>query len=411
MDMETSGDILMDRTAQISPLGDLIKLTGIATVVFLLLLFFLYIFVPAGKDNQLGQMLSRSDFVSVLMFALILGPIVFCQFLPWMERYGLNSLPGSKHILWTALAAFFAFVLLMAIETILSYMPVLTPEYWILNHSHRGSSIFLVIGIRLMQVLITLFYMAEAYAVWWCSFTLVQKLRGFAPLPDASVAAQERAALVTRWSFILTYSIWIAAAIGILTFFLGLFNFMGHAYYRGGAPSLVSMLFIVLCLYVVAFFLAAVLIHSFTTNWMPERMMQVQPEKLFFSFALISVFMLLVATLCNLLAQWVENSKNNVFAIFLMVIFFIAAIVMCKKVLVDYIRTVWVRVLASVLIFLPTLLLAIKGANDIVSFFLLFGLIFSLITFLLFLVAYSIKLVLRIVYGEPDNIKDAWEHV
>lgn len=407
MDTETRGDTLMDRTAQISPLGDLIKLTGIATVVFLLL-FFLYIFVPAGKDNQLGQMLSRSDFVLVLMFALILGPIVFCQFLPWMERYGLNSLPGSKHILWTALAAFFAFVLLLAINAILSYMPVLTPEYWILNHSYSGSSIFLVIGIRLMQVLITLFYMAEAYAVWWCSFTLVQKLRGFAALPDSSVAAQERAALVTRWSFILTYSIWIAAAIGILTFFFGLFGFMS---YRGGAPSLLGMLFIVLCVYVVAFFLAAVLIHAFTANWMPERMMQVQPEKLFFSFALISVFMFLVATLCNLLAQWIEISKNNVFAIILMVIFFIAAIVMCKKVLVDYIRTVWVRVLASVLIFLPTLLLAIKGGNDIVSFFLLFGLIFSLITFSMFLVAYSIKLVLRIVYGEPDDVKDAWEHV
>lgn len=407
MDTETRGDTLMDRTAQIAPLGDLIKLTGIATVVFLLL-FFLYIFVPAGKDNQLGQMLSRSDFVLVLMFALILGPIVFCQFLPWMERYGLNSLSGSKHILWTALAAFFAFVLLLAINAILSYMPVLTPEYWILNHSYSGSSIFLVIGIRLMQVLITLFYMAEAYAVWWCSFTLVQKLRGFAALPDSSVAAQERAALVTRWSFILTYSIWIAAAIGILTFFFGLFGFMS---YRGGAPSLLSMLFIVLCVYVVAFFLAAVLIHAFTANWMPERMMQVQPEKLLFSFALISVFMFLVATLCNLLAQWIEISKNNVFAIIMMVIFFIAAIVMCKKVLVDYIRTVWVRVLASVLIFLPTLLLAIKGANDIVSFFLLFGLIFSLITFSLFLVGYSIKLVLRIVYGEPDNVKDAWEHV
>lgn len=403
MDANTQGDALVDRTAQIPPLGDLIKLTGVAAAAFLLW-FFPSLFVLTAQDDAFfGHIPNFFLRLSFVMWALFLAPMAFIQVLPWMERYGLNSLHEGKHILWTSLAVFFAFVLALAINYILSYIPILTPEYWVEGQILYGRFGYSGIGFTLVQMLMALFYMAQTYAVLWCSFTLVQKLRGFATLPDSSAAAHKRAAFATKWSFILACSIAIAIVAGAFTFFWWIRRTM----YEGSGPSPYSFLLTAFCVYVITFFIAAVLIHAFTANWLPKRMSKVRLGKLFLSFALVYIFMSLVGALYNLLAQWLQNSRSNVLAIILLVTLFIAAIVVCKKVLLDYIRTVWVRVLASLLIFLPTLLLAIKGADDILVFSLLLGLIFSLTTLFLFLVAYSIRLALRIVYGEPDNGKDA----
>lgn len=388
-----------EQTDQTPPIRDLIKITSVAA--FLCLFFAGVHLLFLGAWGDYFQMFGIGQgFFLVVLVTLFFMPLVFSQFLPWMESSGLNQLSRAADWGWTLFVVFILYILMFTLNYVLMYIPFFNPAYWMLSAGRNS----VMIEIILIRTIFPLILMAVMYGVWWCSFSLMKKLRGSIENPYPSESERRRASQVTKWSFVLSYGAGIAFMVTVYLFAL---NFM-YGLYRGNLTFTPATLFWMLCVYVVTLIAAVALIYAFTDSSLPKYMQRVQPGKLFLSYALIVIIFSLINFIFSALAYLFQRSMpgSGVTGLILMIIFLGVAVWMCKKVLVDAIRIIWIRILAGVLIFLPPVVLTISKARDALSFLLIPLLTFSIIVFILFLISQAIKWALRIVYGAPQDFEE-----
>ena len=388
-----------EQTDQIPPIRDLIKLTGVAAFFYL---FFagVHIFLSGQGGGFFSVPGVGSGWVFIIFVILILILFLFCQFLPWMESYGLNRLSRAADWGWTLFVAFVSYILMFAVNYVLMYIPFFNPVYWVASAERSGS----MAGAGLIGVVYPLLFLAVAYGVWWCSFSLMTKLRGSVANLYPSEDERRRASQVTKWSFVLFYSAGTALVVAIYT--LALIVFIGMYSRNPIAPGMLFLIFF--GGYVITLLVMAVLIYAFTDNCLPKNMQRVRPDKLFLSYALIFIILSLVGFAFNALSDLFKYlmPANDAVRWLLLAIFLVAVGWMCKKLLVDTIRIMWMRIFVVVLIFLMSLGVAISKARHVWDFFLILLLVSSITVFILFFISQAIKWGLRIVYGAPQDFEE-----